>query len=206
MSCLLGRELDGDEHEFTSAERASIIINKNTIYRHHVMRVNYTTYDLRREQDSINPRTHPDIMVLSGETDETCDDPHPYWYGCVIGIFHANVLHVGPLSHSSQPQHMEFLFVRWFGHDLEYKAGWKEKKLHRIGFVDPLQVVHGVHLIPAYSHGHTSTILGPSNIARAFEESNEDWQFFYVSMCVFIGSFRHILTKSQIGLLIEISL
>ncbi|KAG2747236.1 hypothetical protein P692DRAFT_201867222 [Suillus brevipes Sb2] len=30
--------------------------------------VRYTTYDLRREYDTITLRTHPDIMVLSGET------------------------------------------------------------------------------------------------------------------------------------------
>lgn len=42
------------------------------MFRHSVFRVDYTTYDMRRDQDSINPRTHPDIMLV---------DP-------VIDIFH----------------------------------------------------------------------------------------------------------------------
>ncbi|KAF8952881.1 hypothetical protein BDZ97DRAFT_1604319, partial [Flammula alnicola] len=192
LSRLLGHEYDGDETEFTPAQRATVIISNNNIYRHHVMRVNYTTYDLRREQDSINPRTHPDVKVLSGETEENNTDPHPYWYARVIEIFHARVLHVGPLSRSSQPQRVEFLFVQWFGRDLDHRAGWKAKHLHRVGFVaedqnpfgflDPLQVVRGIHLIPAYAHGRTSAALGPSKIARPFALTQEDWRCYYVAM------------------------
>ena len=60
------------------------------IYQHRVLRVNYTTYDMRRDQDSLNPQSHPDIMLLSHE-DKNDDNWHPYWYARVIGIFHANV-------------------------------------------------------------------------------------------------------------------
>ncbi|KAE9387587.1 hypothetical protein BT96DRAFT_837432 [Gymnopus androsaceus JB14] len=50
------------------------------MYKHKVLRVNYTTYDMRRAQDS-NPiqRTHPHVMVLSD------DDDHPYCYACILG-------------------------------------------------------------------------------------------------------------------------
>ncbi|KDR80175.1 hypothetical protein GALMADRAFT_62788 [Galerina marginata CBS 339.88] len=194
LARLLGNPEASEELKCTPADRATVIINKNRIFRHRVMRVNYTTYDLRRDQDSINPRTHPDIMVLSGETEENSEEPHPYWYARVIGIFHAQVLHVGPQSKSSGLQHMEFLFVRWFGRDLNYSAGWKSKKLHRIGFMgennspfgflDPGQVVRGVHLIPAFAHGHTRNILGPSKIGRPFSLTDDDWQYFYVNKFV----------------------
>src|ERR1700724_836981 len=99
------------------------------------MRVNYTTYDLRCAQDSLNSRTHADIMVLSQDED---NNSHPYWYARVVGIFHAMVFHSGPLSCSSEPQHMEFLLVRWFGRNSSkaYRGGWKRKRLHQIGFVD----------------------------------------------------------------------
>lgn len=33
-----------------------------------ILQVHYTTYDLRQEYDTINPRMHANIMVLSGET------------------------------------------------------------------------------------------------------------------------------------------
>jgi hypothetical protein len=40
---------------------------------------------MRRAQDSVNPRTHPDIMVHAHEDEEGDDDPHPYWYARVQG-------------------------------------------------------------------------------------------------------------------------
>jgi hypothetical protein len=73
---LLGQQYDGVEVSFTPEERNSVMFVNNRIYKHKVMRVNYATYDLRRAQDSLNSRTHPDIMVLSHEDDGT----HPYWF------------------------------------------------------------------------------------------------------------------------------
>ena len=45
----------------------SVKLINDRIYRHKVLRVNYTTYNVHRDQDSLNPRTHGDIMVLSGD-------------------------------------------------------------------------------------------------------------------------------------------
>ena len=68
--------------EFTSEGRNTVTILNNLIYSHKVLWINYTTYDMRREQDFLNPRTHADIMVLSQEP-ETHEDgmpEHPYLY------------------------------------------------------------------------------------------------------------------------------
>ncbi|KAF8800327.1 hypothetical protein BYT27DRAFT_7314007 [Phlegmacium glaucopus] len=85
---ILNQEYDFDEVSFSEAERALITFVKNKIYQHKVMRVNYTTYDMRREQDSLNPRTHANVMVLSQENEP---DAHPYWYARIIGIYHTLV-------------------------------------------------------------------------------------------------------------------
>ena len=55
------------------------------MYLHQVMRVNYTSYDMRREQDTINPRNHADVLLLSPS-----HESHPYLYARVIHIFHVN--------------------------------------------------------------------------------------------------------------------
>jgi hypothetical protein len=144
---------------------------------------------MRRSQDSINPRTHPDIMTLSHEDDGEASESHPYWYGRVIGIFHTEVRHVGPLSLSSDPKRMDFLWVRWFDRDLSHHAGWEARRLHRVGFVegrgafgflDPADVIRGVHMIPAFAYGTTSEFLGPS-LARQRSENDEDWVYYYIS-------------------------
>ena len=143
---------------------------------------------MRRAQDSINPRTHPDIMVLSHDDSEGQEEPHPYWYARIIGIYHADV------RYKNRFGRMDFLWVRWLGRDLSYKAGWKARRLPRVGFVpddtpdsgafgflDPAVVIHAVHLIPAFSEGKTAELLKPS-IARRESDNDEDWQYFYVNM------------------------
>jgi hypothetical protein len=156
-----------------------------------VARINYTTYDIRRSQDSLNPRAHADFMCLSHEDG---DGDFPYWFGRIVGIFHADVVHLGPASKSLGPQHMEFLWVRWFGRDLSWRSGFKAKRLHRIGFVpwdnsdteafgflDPKEVIRAVHLIPAFAHGRTDHLLPPS-IIRPLTSNNEDWCLYYVNV------------------------
>jgi hypothetical protein len=192
---LLDKPWSGDETEFTYEQLSRVTFCNDAIYRHKVLRVNYTTYDVRRAQDSLNPRTHADFMVLAQEDNINGSLPHPYWYGRIIGIFHADVRYLGPSSRSMDSQRMDFLWVRWFRRDLSYNAGFHAKRLHRIefvsgenpeafGFVDPSQIIRAVHLIPAFMHGRTSELLGPS-IARQPKENDEDWRFYNVALYVY---------------------
>ncbi len=57
--------------EITTNHRNSLFIVNNRIYRHKILRINYTTYDVRQDQDSINPHTRSDIMVLANDEDNT---------------------------------------------------------------------------------------------------------------------------------------
>jgi hypothetical protein len=183
---------DGDEHEFSNNDRDCVLIKDNNLYEHATLRVNYTTYDVRREQDTITPRTHRDIMVLAHEDERT----HPYWYAHVIRIFHVNVEYHDPVSHfCSPPTCMNFLFVRWFQHDNSL-AGWASKRLQRLefidqensdmafGFIDPDCVIRGTHLIPAFAHSSTDKLLGPSFVwewDRDTKHGNFDWCYYYVN-------------------------
>ena len=188
-------DYDGDEHPFTNADRNSIIIVDNRVFCAKVLRINYTTYDVRRDQDSMNPRTLCNVMVQSCETEK---DHHPFWYARVLGVFHARVLHVGPRSQNKSVQTMEFLWVRWFGLSQEYRtAKSKTTRLPQIGFVpdsdpsafgflDPSLVIRGCHLVPAFAHGRTSELLRAVNtVARPVGET-DDWTYFYVMMYVLL--------------------
>ncbi|RDX45947.1 hypothetical protein OH76DRAFT_1532159 [Lentinus brumalis] len=77
---------------FSHAQHNGLRILDCKLYTHNIMRRNYTTYDIRRDQDSINPRTHPDV-VLSDDSDSAA---HPFAYARIIKIFHADVSYVGP--------------------------------------------------------------------------------------------------------------
>ena len=84
-----------------------VLFKGNRIYRHCLFRINYTTYDLQRESDSINTCNHRDIMLLSNSD----IDDHPFSYARVLGIFHANIIYTGPGSKDFQSRWIEFLWV-----------------------------------------------------------------------------------------------
>lgn len=195
LARILGQGFNGEEHNFTNEERSHITISRGRMYRHKILRVNYTTYDMRRDQDCISPRTRPDVMVLNpGEDDVSERRSHPYWYARVCGIFHVNVQYTGPAFVSKKEHRVEFLWVRWYGRDLRALGGFGRKRLHRVGFVDvdepgafgfldPALVLRSVHLIPGFEHGRTTDLMGPS-LLRSFQEDADDadWRYYYVNM------------------------
>ncbi|CDO76216.1 hypothetical protein BN946_scf184894.g5 [Trametes cinnabarina] len=184
-----------DEEEFTPEDLDHIHIENNQIYRHKQLRLNYTTYDMRRNQDVINPCSHPDIMLLAD-----CRDPNvdcPFWYARTLDIFHAYVRYSGPDATRSarQWQRVDFLWVRWFEDDPDFPSGFQEQRLPRLrfpdtfdpdlvpfGFVDPHEVIRAAYIMPAFALGTTSDLLGPSKLARRTSELdvNEDYEFYYV--------------------------
>ena len=135
-------------------------------------------------------------MLLSHEDPNEDVDAHPYWYARVIGIFHVDIVHNGPKSTSSEKRRINFLWVRWFGRDVSFNAGWKAQRLHRIGFLnasldgsgafsflDPSMVIRSVHVIPAFAHGQTSDLLHPpQSVARLPLNEERDWQYYYINM------------------------
>ena len=183
MEYTLHQALDLPPNELTAQDRNRVNVLRDTIYSHKVLRINYTTYDMRRDQDSINPRTRSDIMVLSDDDNQQ----HPYWYARVIGIFHMYVR-----IDQRTPIRVDFLWVRWYGLDTAFKLGFKAKRLHRIGFADssdsesfgfvnPANVLRAVHIIPCFALGLTSSIL-PKSIARQVDENDQDYERYYVNM------------------------
>lgn len=102
-------------------------------------------------------------MLLSHEEPNEEAVVHPYWYARVIEIFHVDIIHYGPRSTSPEKQQIDVLWVRWFGGDVSFNAGWKAKRLHRIGFLDasspgafgflnPAEVICSAHIVPAFAH------------------------------------------------------
>ncbi|KAJ3557683.1 hypothetical protein NP233_g11677 [Leucocoprinus birnbaumii] len=102
----------------TDEERSNLVISANWIYQHKYIRIYYTTYNMRQAQDSINPRTRSDIMMLA----DSEDSGHPYVYARVLGIFHAEIKQWDPHSRGAIQQTITFLFV---DHDMfmRYRGG-----------------------------------------------------------------------------------
>ncbi|RPD52312.1 hypothetical protein L227DRAFT_589710 [Lentinus tigrinus ALCF2SS1-6] len=172
-------------------ERLSIL--DDNLFEHRIIRCNYTTYDMRRDQDSINARTHPDVMLRASSD----DDSHPFVYARVLKILHADVCYTGPgaTSTTRRWRPMEVLWVRWFEVDSTYDSGFQRRRLPRVqfvdvnnldvvpfGFVDPEDVIRASYLMPAFDHGETNDLLGPSTLARRAVDEGADFLYHYVCM------------------------
>ncbi|TFK34101.1 hypothetical protein BDQ12DRAFT_700523 [Crucibulum laeve] len=135
-------------------------LGNDLLYKHKIMHINYTSYDVLREQDVIHPSTaHSNVMLLNTE-DSKADSvsPHYFRYAHVLGIYHANIIYTGHGMRGYHPRRLEFLWVQWYQHvDLTQKD-WSCGKLDRVelmpedakgsfGFLDPSNIIRGCHLI-----------------------------------------------------------
>lgn len=95
LSRILDQQYTNNAEDFTDEQLQQVCFRNNVIYRHKTVRINYTTYDVRRSSDTLNPRTHADFMCFSHE-----DDSFPYLFGRIVGVYHAEVSsirHLPPL-------------------------------------------------------------------------------------------------------------
>ncbi|KAJ3548000.1 hypothetical protein NMY22_g1435 [Coprinellus aureogranulatus] len=193
----LNRPFDGDAHDdFSDEDRNTIRFYNNRIYQVATCQVNYTTYDNRRDYDTINSTSHPDVMVLSQEDNR---DAKPFWYARVLGVYHAKVSTTHPRAARQNTERMYFLFVRWLGAEPSYSFGFRRARLPKVGFVqhveeydnfafgflDPEQILRGVHLIPDFNGSRTTELLPyKSPVARQVDQSGEDddWANYYVNV------------------------
>lgn len=170
------------------------------MYRHKTLHVNYTTYDLRRQYDYINPSRFSIIMLLSNEDYDPNSPNHPYWYAQVLDIFHVRVIHSGPLSKSNEVREMPVLWVRWLALEKDWEFGFRAKHLPRLrfvneeedgsaafGFVDPANVVRAVYLIPDEDSGRNDRgLLGPTMGRKGPDQDiyqdGKDWDTFWLNM------------------------
>ena len=198
-----------EDHDRTESEEANSIYLKNDrIYEHNIVKINYTTYDTRRSQDILNPKTRcRDVMVLArpqpqDEAGSESQRPHRFWYARILGIFHANVVYTGVGMRDYVPRRLEFLWVRWFqrvelpelrglaraGYCLDAVKFLPMAGGDAFGFIDPIDVLRGSHLPPAFRQGR----VHPD--AKGFSKcagDARDWKIYYVNRCVQRSDLRY---------------
>ena len=183
-----------DGTRYTVQELGNVHIVNDRLYDHKTIRINYSTYDLLRDYDIVNPSKHANIMTVSPLFDansSSASDGHPFRYARVLGIYHADVVHFHPSKHTSVAQSLEFLLVHWYRRDLAYKAGFKRCRLHRLqltppedpnafGFLDPDDIIRGSHLIPAFARGPAEA----SRLPSVANNGRQAWNAYYVNWYV----------------------
>ena len=171
------RELLGFEKEASQPDDwLNVVFHRDRMFEHKIMRINFTSYDVRRGEDVIHPKTQQsNILMLNpqfllatndrqdriAEAPTDTEDGHPFLYAKVIRIFHVNVIYIGEGNCDRHPRQLEFLWVQWY--QLHEAGSWDSGKLDQLtllsykdqsfGFVDPNNVLRGCHIIPSYRCG-----------------------------------------------------
>jgi hypothetical protein len=170
------------------------------MYQHHLLRVNYTTYDVRRSQDLINPSTlRRDIMMLANDRD--AENDHPFWFARVLGIYHVNAVYTDPGMLDYTSQRFDFLWVRWFQSHGKTSARWQEHHLDTVsfppmahqdsfGFVDPEDVLRGCHIIPHFRHRRVH--FDSVSLSRCANDG-QDWNRYAVNRYGCVGLTVNVL-------------
>ncbi|KAF8594348.1 hypothetical protein BDV93DRAFT_611903 [Ceratobasidium sp. AG-I] len=173
---------------YTDTELNTVSFATGSMTQHAVFRVNYTSYDVRRAQDVLNPRFKHHFVMMTNPEDNA---DHPYWYAKILGIYHVNVLWQGS-TFARASRRMEFLWVRWM--ELVQYGSWNQCSLDRVayatgesyrdafGFVDPASVIRSAHLIPAFNFGRSENEAG-HRIALD-DPKDGDWNSYYVNRFV----------------------
>lgn len=164
------------------------------IYTHKLMSVNFTTYDVRRDQDIIHVDTPQcNVMLLDGaftQNSGSHSSAHPYLYAKILKICHASVSYIGFLPDGTKNEtahRLDFAWIHWYDfHDSKDQFSLDQLTLQpldsgtALGFLDPSDIVWCAHLIPRFS-------LGPSESkaprSKCLPKPNEDtqWKSYYVN-------------------------
>ncbi|EUC56088.1 hypothetical protein RSOL_158960 [Rhizoctonia solani AG-3 Rhs1AP] len=194
---LLARFLGSRDHpKFNEQEITEVRLHRDRMYRHKTLRINYTSYDVLRHQDLLNPSTSNRFIMLPAQSEDDSTAPHPFIYAKVLGVYHAQVSY-GKVV----PRREDFVHVRWFYYDTDTarRGGWDECRLDRISyeqcctdqdlldsfdFIHPSDIIRAVHLIPDFQSGCSSDLLTfPKSIAHDSDE-HWDWRHYYVNRFV----------------------
>ena len=89
-------------------------------------------------------------MLIAADTEAGEEPVHHFLYAQVLGIYHANVIYMGPQSMDYRPLQMEFSWVRWYTwiqsqNSLRFDCLTFPPMANKnsFGFVDPAAVLRG---------------------------------------------------------------
>ena len=177
--------LNNDNIEFTRSVTTSI--------PHKLLQLNFMTYDVRCRTDIIRTGTTCcNIMLLEDLMDSPVPTSHCFLYMQVLGVYLVNMIYTGPGMQDYKACHFEFLWVRWYEVVDPGSSGWNNHALDSVcflplcdddsfGFVDPIDILQGCHLLPVFSMGKRNK--AGIDVSWCAQDS-KDYELYYVGRYV----------------------
>jgi hypothetical protein len=180
-----------DLHPAESYEPSAVSFKDRRIYVHKIMRIKYTSYDVRRHEDVVH--VDSDVCNVMLQNQDYLKNPKapPYRYGRVLGIYHAYVSYTGEIAPGGvrylKPTKMEFLLVRWYSHVSEEEG--VPVTMDRLSFpsiaspdatefIDPSAVLRAAHIIPRFSLG---VVHADGRGLSELGKDSTDWKEYFVN-------------------------
>ncbi|KAJ3538209.1 hypothetical protein NMY22_g5263 [Coprinellus aureogranulatus] len=167
---------------------SQVILKNDVLYAHRIMRIKYTTYDARRDEDIIHIETDQTNVMLHNPLYAYGTSVHPFVYGKVIAILHADVGFVGDIGQCEGEyiyRSTELLWVRWyrlcsnsgeFALDEVELLPMDEPESHT--FINPSDVVRACHIVPKFAEGRRY----PDGIGKsALANDGADYKKYFVN-------------------------
>ncbi|TEB04000.1 hypothetical protein FA13DRAFT_1654889, partial [Coprinellus micaceus] len=174
-----------------SYEPSAIVFKDRRIYAHRIIRIKYTTYDVRRHEDVVHVDSDVCNVMLPNQAFLKDPKAPPYKYGRVLGIYHAHVSYTGEIAPGGvrylKPMKIEFLLVRWYDHipsDEGAQVAMDRLRLPAITspdatqFIDPSTVLRAAHVIPRFSLGPE---YGEGRGISEMGRDSSDWKEYFVN-------------------------
>lgn len=170
------------------SEAVFVVFQDNRIFNHQILRLIYTTYDVRRDEDVIHVDTpQQNVMLINRDYNKlTWETEDPYLYGKVIGVFHANVRLCITLPDGTRDRswhRLDLAWVHWYTrkpprHDFELDrlTLLPLEQQSALGFIDPGDILRAVHVIPRFASGK-----GAPNVPSRVVHDSESWREYYIN-------------------------
>ncbi|TEB19132.1 hypothetical protein FA13DRAFT_1758280 [Coprinellus micaceus] len=179
---LLPRVLEALGHAESPVDKDAwkhVTLQHNRLFNHRILRLNHTTYDLRRQDDVIHVDTpRCNVMLLNPFfCKETWKSQPPYRYAKVLGWYSCHAA-----GGEFEPDHVTLRPV---------------DSPDSLAFLDPLEIIRAAHLIPQFSLGKIASPPPKSRLVNTQPWSL--WKAYYVNRFVDRDMFmRHQYNREPI--------
>ncbi|TFK16790.1 hypothetical protein FA15DRAFT_547396, partial [Coprinopsis marcescibilis] len=188
-----------------------VIMKDNHIFSHKIMRIKYSGYDTRRDEDLVHVETdNCNFFILDPAFgSNSADSQHPYCYRRILGIFHANFdlipllgypLPISANGDSLRELTVEFLWVRWYKfhpattpYELDTTSFLPISSNDSLGFICLINIIRACHLIPRF------TLAQSGNGTASLANDKCEWNAYFVNKFVDCEMFMRYLWGDAIG-------
>ncbi|TEB15347.1 hypothetical protein FA13DRAFT_1607640, partial [Coprinellus micaceus] len=126
----------------------------------------------------------------------TTAEPRRFNYARLLGIYHVNVIYLGPGMLDHRQRRFDFLWVRWYQRvdrrSTEARI-WSSRRPEIVSlvplahplacsFIDPYDVVRGAHIIPRFSSGKCYASEDQfDKVFSKFVNEREEWNEYIIN-------------------------